>query len=195
MVSRRPHRDGPGPPRHAVRCVLAIGRRARRGAVGLGHRDQAGENAVEILMQQFEGVAHLQHERGIEDVLRRRALVERRFQLRRQELLDGLHERDRRDAGKRGRLSQSGEIECIGLDRLDGCGQARRASPSPACARARAASVRSIAASRARRRTRRASALSRRAATGQAGSSDEKAMSAPETPCFGRHCSSRAETT
>ncbi len=64
-------------------------------------------------------VAHLQDEGGVDHVLRRRAPVEGALELRRQPRLDGLQERDRRDARDRGVASEGVEVELVRVDRLD----------------------------------------------------------------------------
>ena len=175
------------------RCVLPIGApRARRRAVRLRHRDQAGENGRQILVQQLEGVAHLQHQRGIE----RCPASSRPCGTRLPAPPAGASARPSR-RGSSGRrparspLPARRDRGCVGIDRLDGCGQRLAAQvPARACARARAASVRSIAASRARsENTARIRSVAKSGPV-RPESSDEKAMSAPETPCAGRHCSS-----
>ena len=133
------------------RRVLAVG------AAGAGRRPvsdcqprQAGEDRAEVGGDQVERLRHLQDEGGVEDVLGRRAAMEIGSELRRQLCLDRLDEGDRRHTGGLGRATEAGEVEVVGADLLDRGGEAVAAQPYFASARASAASVRSIAASRAR---------------------------------------------
>ena len=88
----------------------------------LGQATRAVDDCFEVGLDQRQSVAHLQHERGIDDVLRGCALVEAPLQLLRQLRLHGFDERNGRDARQPRAVAQSSEVEVLGRSCSDrGC--------------------------------------------------------------------------
>ena len=77
----------------------------------LGQGHEGCHDCFEVGLDQRQSVAHLQHEGGIDDVLRGRALVEAPFQLLREPPLHGFDERNGRDARQSRAVAQSSEVE------------------------------------------------------------------------------------
>jgi hypothetical protein len=95
---------------------------ARSGAVPLGQGHEGCHDCFEVGLDQRQSVAHLQHEGGIDDVLRGCALVEAPFQLLREPPLHGFDERNGRDARQSRAVAQSSEVEVLGRGCSDrGC--------------------------------------------------------------------------
>ena len=161
----------------ARRAGRACGRRRASGGA-LGEPGQPGEDRDEVGGDEVEALRHLQHQRGVDDVLRGRAEMEVAAELLRQPRLDRLGEGDDRNAGDRGLAAELGDVEVLRRDLLD---RRRRGSvgddpapwPRPAPARPRRGAWPRSAPGR---RTRRASRRSRTAGRVSAELIAEKVM-------------------